>query len=196
MHITSMTVTLSETVPTEPYGSTKPSISVTAALDATDDPHAVLQTLLATAASGIQPHIDAELMHSHKPPRYYTGQRYKALRVASDQVVLIIPTEIGVPEPIRTYSVIHGMPLEQTITETLDHYAEHELLVCTTVEEWQPVFQRLVAAQHQRDHAQQRQREDQQRAWMEAQRHHDAQQATDADDDDIDELDEDDADER
>lgn len=91
MRITQITVNFTETCNLGDYSNTKPSVELTATLDAGDDVQAVLGELVATAKSVIHDKIDDELERVDKPPKYWSGERYDVIYSMTTRFVAIVP---------------------------------------------------------------------------------------------------------
>lgn len=91
MRITQVTVNFSETCNLGDYSNTKPSIELTALLDAGDDVYGVLDSLVAIAKRVLHDKIDEELERVSKPPKYWDGQRWDVIYSHTTQFVAIVP---------------------------------------------------------------------------------------------------------
>lgn len=91
MRITQITINFTETCNLGDYSNTKPSVELTAILDAGDDVQAVLGELVATAKGVIHDKIDDELERVDKPPKYWQGDRYDVIYSHTTRFVAIVP---------------------------------------------------------------------------------------------------------
>lgn len=109
MHITQITINFTETCTLGDYSNTKPSVELTAILDAGDDVQAVLGELVATAKSVIQDKIDEELERVGKPPKYWTGERYDVIYSHTARFVAVVPAESITQLDGGYYSYVEGV---------------------------------------------------------------------------------------
>lgn len=91
MRITQITIGFTETVNLGDYSNTKPSVELTALLDAGDDVPTVIDELVATAKSVIHEKVDDELERVEKPPKYWAGARYDVIYSHTTKFVAIVP---------------------------------------------------------------------------------------------------------
>lgn len=93
MRITQVTLNFTETCNLGDYSNTKPSIELTALLDAGDDVHVVIDELVATAKSVIHDKIDEELEKVDRAPKYWKGDRYDVIYALRTNMVAIVPQD-------------------------------------------------------------------------------------------------------
>lgn len=93
MRITQITINFTETCNLGDYSNTKPSVELTAILDASDHVIDVLQELVATAKSVIHEKVDEELERVGKPPKYWDRERYDVIYSHTTRFVAIVPAD-------------------------------------------------------------------------------------------------------
>lgn len=91
MRITQITINFTETCNLGDYSNTKPSIELTALLDAGDDVYAVVDSLTNTAKGVLRDKIDDELERVNRPVKYFDGPRYDVLYGSEYRCVAIVP---------------------------------------------------------------------------------------------------------
>ncbi|MGE3487932.1 MAG: hypothetical protein AB7L09_24695 [Nitrospira sp.] len=91
MRITQITLNFTETCNLGDYSNTKPSIELTALLDAGDDVQVVIDELVTRAKSVIHDKIDEELEKVDRAPKYWKGDRYDVIYSLRTNMVAIVP---------------------------------------------------------------------------------------------------------
>lgn len=91
MRITQISVTCTEMCNLGDYSNTKPSIELTAQLDATDHPTDVLSELILIANTYLHAEIDKELIAVSKPPKYYSGPRFAYITSSRYKFSAVVP---------------------------------------------------------------------------------------------------------
>lgn len=91
MRITTITVNLTETCNLGDHSNTKPSIELTAQLEATDYPLVVLRELIEMAKGEIRQKIDEELEKAGKSPKYYDGPLFSVYHSGRYGYILVAP---------------------------------------------------------------------------------------------------------
>ncbi len=92
MRITQVTVDFTETCNIGDYSNTKPSIELTAVLDAADDVHVVIEDLVTLAKGVLHEKIDEELELVGRAPKYWAGPRFNVIQGPNTNFVAIVPS--------------------------------------------------------------------------------------------------------
>lgn len=110
MRITQISVNITETCNLGDYSNTKPSIELTAQLDATDDPVAVLESLISMAKSHVHTAVDLERLAVGREPKYYTGPVFACLNSIRYNFYAIVPA--GHSKIPHAYTEARRLPLQ------------------------------------------------------------------------------------
>lgn len=93
MRITQISLSFTETCNLGDYSNTKPSIELTALLDAGDDVHAVINELVTKAKGVIHEKVDEELELANRSVKYYAGPTYDVVYSYGTKWAAIIPAD-------------------------------------------------------------------------------------------------------
>lgn len=91
MRITQVSLSFTETCNLGDYSNTKPSIELTALLDASDDVHAVIGELVTTAKAVIHEKIDEELERVDRSVKYFDGPTFDVIYSGNTNLIAIVP---------------------------------------------------------------------------------------------------------
>lgn len=119
MHITQITVSYGETQSLPEYSNVKPSLTITATLDADDNPTLVEAELWLMAKQSIHAQIDLALEVNGRAAKYDPAPRYQVLETYWDQwshkgetkppqYVVILPNEINPERGAYAQKLIHA----------------------------------------------------------------------------------------
>lgn len=110
MRITQISVNITETCNLGDYSNTKPSIELSAQLDATDDPAMVLESLINMAKEHVHAAVDLERLAVGREPKYYTGPVFACLNSSRYNFYAIVPA--GHPKIPHAYAEARRLPLQ------------------------------------------------------------------------------------
>ena len=122
MHITQITVSYGETQSLPEYSNVKPSLTLTATIDADDDPAVVEAQLWQLAKDSVHAQIDMALEANDRAAKYDPAPRYQIMRTYWDrygqprgaieppEIVVILPNELELKERLGQRLVHAGYP--------------------------------------------------------------------------------------
>ena len=123
MHITQITVSYGETQSLPEYSNVKPSLTLTATIDADDDPAVVEAQLWQLARDAVHAQIDNALEANDRAAKYDPALRYQIMRTYWDrygqprgaieppEIVVILPNELELKEYVGQ-RLVHAGYLE------------------------------------------------------------------------------------
>lgn len=119
MNITTITVGWQETVSLPEYNNVRPSVSLTIIPDAVEPGEApwtadavnlyVGEELMPLVKKIVQDEVDAALEAAGRPPKYYQGTRYQAVKSWGQRRVLIIPNIIEIKPSHGDWDHVFGV---------------------------------------------------------------------------------------
>ena len=119
MHITQITVSYGETQSLPEYSNVKPSLTLTATLDTTDDPAEAEALLWTQAKNAVREQIDLALEANGKAAKWSAEPRYQVMQsywdqwshkgeVKPPQYVIILPNSVNPPHDAYAQKLIHA----------------------------------------------------------------------------------------